>query len=119
MSSKKSSLDGFLRSLDIFDERPTLTVDGHDSYKTICGGLLSLITFVLVTIYAIHRYDVMYNFGDTNHTSSSVSGELANLEYSNSEIGFNVAFGLSTNYYQALSEKQLEESSKYVEVFAR
>ena len=62
------------KSFDIFDEKPGLTVDGEQSYKSMFGATLSIFMFLLVLVYGVNRFLVMKNREDTNNVSSVHAG---------------------------------------------
>ena len=52
-------LSKLFKSLDFFDEKPSLTVDGEQSYQTVFGASLSLVALFLVCLYGFDRFIVL------------------------------------------------------------
>lgn len=63
-----------MKSIDIFGEDVTFNIARSSTHKTYLGSFLTLVFLVITATYAIKRYNILSNFGDTVYlTSSEVS----------------------------------------------
>ena len=62
------NLGSKIRSFDIFGDSIKFNLDGKDqTNQSILGTLLTLTIFVITMTYAVKRYGVMVDYGDTSH----------------------------------------------------
>lgn len=97
MSSKYKQAQEALKSLDIYGYPITLTYKNQSSYKTILGGILSLITGCLVIIFAGYELAKLIR-RDVNPTSYSevIDTSTAGV-YNITREQFDIAFYLPPN----------------------
>ena len=70
--SKKSSLSGYIKKMDLFSTNITFRESGGDSFGSICGAFASLIIMTLATLYGLQKYLVMSNHEDTRFNEFTV-----------------------------------------------
>ena len=70
--SKKSSLSGYIKKMDLFSTNITFRESGGDSFGSIFGAFASLIIITLVTLYGLQKYLVMSNHEDTRFNEFTV-----------------------------------------------
>ena len=59
-----------VKALDMFGEQVQFKVNGKDTHRTYIGALISFFVIVITFIYALQRYDVMLERGDTVYTQN-------------------------------------------------
>ena len=56
----------FMR-IDLFGEKAEFTIDGESSYRSLQGVIISLGIFATVLSYAVNKFSIMIDYGDTNN----------------------------------------------------
>ena len=58
-----------LRSIDAFGAPIGVNYKGNDTYQTKLGGVVSLVTFVVILFYAVYQTYVMWSYTGSTFTS--------------------------------------------------
>ena len=84
------------QSMDNFSSEFKLGVkDGEDSYKTLSGSMLSIISLVFVIYYAYLKYHIMDGRKDTQFMESVQEDYYNDTYVETDKYNFNVAFGVT------------------------
>lgn len=89
-----------LRSIDQFRvPLPGFNIGGEESFGTMEGGLFTLILFLLMTVYGVHKFSVLLSKRNPNLTQLLLEGEndpMKGTYFLND--GFKIAFAVE-NYH--------------------
>ena len=85
-----------IKSYDMYGRKISFTYKGEDEYKTLCGGLVSLIVLILLALYTWLLVVIMINREDTQKASY---GLVKNLIFDNEVLSlkdttFSLAFSV-------------------------
>ena len=78
----KKVLSNRFKDIDLFEAPLSISI------KSICGACTSLVIWILVAVYAVHRFTVVKNYGDTVFNDHTVKHELSDDEFNQDELGF-------------------------------
>ena len=72
MANKKkgsflNSISKAITSADRYGESVHFEIQGSDSHKSILGALISIIIFIFCIGFAINKFMIMIQFGDTTY----------------------------------------------------
>ena len=82
-------------------EGVSLEIDGRKTHRSYLGALFSVIITVLALSYAIDRFDVMWQYGDTVHQQKKSQNEYTKdnpLSYKETTLDFAVGLQTEGNY---------------------
>lgn len=85
--SQESWSSSMLRAIDAFQKPIAFTHNKKDTYKTKCGGLLTLLIYVLMIVYAIILITQPLKADSISIMDDSNSGSSTNGSSSNSSSG--------------------------------
>ena len=57
-----------VKALDMFGQKVQFKVNGKETHRTYIGATLSFFVIVTTFVYALQRYNVMVERGDTIYT---------------------------------------------------
>ena len=64
---RNGTVKSFFSSLDLFKMDVQFRENGHDSFSTACGTLISIVIMIIVLVYLQERANVLINFLDSRH----------------------------------------------------
>ena len=98
----------FLKSIDFYGEQVGFKINGNEQARSNTGGCLSLVTLLLVAIYASLKIRVMASHDDTVYQMFEKPGELDHgRAFSAEEMGLEVGFTVFAE--DARNESQIAE----------
>ena len=75
-------LSNRFKDIDLFEAPLNISI------KSICGACTSLVIWILVAVYGVHRFTIMNDYGDTIFNEFTVKNELSDDEFNQDELGF-------------------------------
>ena len=96
-----------IRSIDTFDRYISLKHNTESKYRTLCGGLLTILIFILMVVY----FALIIANLDENTSSVLVSNSTANSNTSQiiGDTEFNLSVDFRTyNSYKTMTENPIE-----------
>ena len=72
-------VDLFKNNLDQFGQTVGFEINGGASLTSCTGAVVSMMIIVIVLFFAVNRFQVMYEFGDTTHQQTIEYGTVNHL----------------------------------------
>ncbi|CDW87111.1 UNKNOWN [Stylonychia lemnae] len=88
---RKSIFGETLRALDRFGQPVTLTIDKHNQYKTKSGGVLTIVSLLIIIAYLIYNLNDVYNQKFQITSTSLLKELLRTKEIHNVQNSFDIA----------------------------
>ena len=84
-----------LLSMDKYGERINLNYGGRSSHKTICGLMLTVLTFMAVVAFTSLKYQEMVEYEETSfHSLTTKDGLIESGAFSLEDLEFDSIFGV-------------------------
>ena len=61
-------------------------------FRSFVGSFTSLVIWILIGVYGVHRFTIMNDYDDTIFNEFTVKNELSDNEFNQEELGFWIAF---------------------------
>lgn len=75
--------DTFKHSLDLFGQTVAFEINGAGTLTSCSGACISLMILIVVSSFAVNRFQTMYDFEDTTHQQTVVQGSVTDTIYQN------------------------------------
>ena len=87
-----------IKSFDIFGQTVGFEFAGRSSLNSYLGALLSLCITIVTLFYAVGRFKIMLDFGDTTYQQVTEKDVMIGETFKQEDTEFNVAFEVTTLY---------------------
>ena len=57
----------YFKRFDLFGSGVNFTFDGQSTYQSVCGAILTIVSFILALIFLSEKWVIFINKEDTNH----------------------------------------------------
>jgi len=106
---KSNVVSDMLLGVDMFGVMPTFMVKDGESYNSLLGGLCSLTIISITLLYALLKFLLLVERGESNHmTVEDDTGLDSERLFSNTKDGFDIAFGLQVPaQYKSMPEETI------------
>ena len=101
MKKKRSNCEGFKRRLVSFDSQGQsigFNFDGSETYQTVLGSLITLLTIAVAIVYGQERVRTMITYGDSKfqlQINITDSEHQINVFQNGTSLGLDWGFGFS------------------------
>ena len=113
----KTTLYSRILSLDKFGTHIRFNFGGRSSFPSYSGAILSLLILIVIIPYAVNKFIIMWEFGDTHYQTVTIErGIDVKKEFSTDETNLQLMFMIGNESLNGLMAKDYEE---YVQIYAR
>ncbi|CAI2386876.1 unnamed protein product [Moneuplotes crassus] len=85
-----------VRKADLFPQKVSLTFKGQESFKTLYGGIVSLVIMIIMVSYSVRIFTIMFQKQQTQKTLNRVINDIQNnrIDYNISNDNFAFTFAI-------------------------
>ena len=110
---KSAKLVSIFKQLDRFGDNVSFNMQGQQQFKTWMGTILSVLSYILVTSYAINKFDNVRQKLETTHSRIVQTGLVSQEAiYDYAETSLSFAFTFREHF--ATGEPVPEDFNKYI-----